>query len=173
MSAKRFIPGRLRFFAFAKAGLRGRMKTYWQSLRVVRNAEPTVSLEGLDTNWRGRGQGAALKHHPEVEARCSDDDQEQSPREEITGEIDEPHLDSIFAKDQWATIRKELAGALSEQQWMVLDLTYMAGLNFPQIGKLFGLTRSAIHRTHRNAIQKLRNALKENPRLLYGEDTRS
>src|ERR1017187_3018830 len=51
MSARRFKPGGIRFFAFAKAGLRGRMKSYWESLRVVRNSEPTVSLDNLDNHY--------------------------------------------------------------------------------------------------------------------------
>lgn len=160
MSARRFLPGRLRFFAFAKAGLRGRMKTYWKSLKVVRNADPAVSLDVLEqTNNR-------LPVPP-----AEEDDSEYSPREAITGEVAMPNLDGLFAKDQWQVIRKKLSGVLSDHQWMVLNLVYISGLNFPEAGKLLGVTRSAVHAAHRNAIQKLRDALKANPRLLYGEDS--
>jgi DNA-directed RNA polymerase specialized sigma subunit len=41
----------------------------------------------------------------------------------------------------------------------VLTLTYVAGLNFQEIGGLLGVTRSAIQRTHWRAVKKLRNEL--------------
>jgi RNA polymerase sigma factor (sigma-70 family) len=173
MAARRFKPGwGRRFFAFAKAGLRGRMKTYWKSLRTVRNAESTISLDhvsathGIDlditpldgkTKRRMGGSNAA--------------DDNPSAREVLTGEICRPNWDRHFAIDQWNVIREGLKDLLSDQQWMILDLVYKSDMNFPKIGKKLGLTRSAIHAAHRNAIKKLRDGLQANPRLLYVEDT--
>ena len=155
MSAPRFKPGRLRFFAFAKAGLRGRMKTYWTSLKPVRNAE-TVSLDELE------------KTPPEkfCQSRSRDDDPETSFREDKTGEIEHPNLDTLFVKEHLQKIRTALHGCLSDQQWMIINLVYQSNLNFPQVAKLLGMTRSGVHVSHRKAIAKLRDGLAQNPRLL-------
>jgi RNA polymerase sigma factor (sigma-70 family) len=178
MSAKRFKPGfGRRFFAFAKAGLRGRMKTYWKSLRLVRNAEPTISLDALCD----RCNGFRAERFPTDDGKtaaheiCSpaDDDRSASRREVITGEIGRPNWDRHFAVDQWNVIRAGLRDLLSDQQWMILDLVYKDDMNFPEIGKKLGLTRSAIHAAHRKAIKKLRDGIAANPRLLYVEDTSS
>lgn len=160
MSARRFTSGNLRFFAFAKAGLRGRLKTFWKSLKLVRNAESVIPLEDLEKNYAP----------PPI---SPDDDPEHSHREKATGEVVNPDWEKMFAVDQWSQIKEALKDTLSKQQWMVLDLVYQSGLNFPDIAKLLGLTRSAIHAAHRNAIAKLRDGIRANPRLLYVEDTRS
>lgn len=161
MSARRFKPGGIRFFAFAKAGLRGRIKSYWESLRVVRNSEPTVSLDNLDN------------HYQRPVALGPDDDKEHSYREVVTGEVTEPETGQIIARDQWRVIRKRYDKSLSEQQWMVLSLVYLSGFNLPQVGKLLNLSKARIHAVHWKAIKKLRVLLGRNPRLLYGENSRA
>ena len=160
MSARRFKPGGIRFFAFAKAGLRGRMKNYWESLRVVRNGEPTVSLENLDNT-----------HKRTAIPRSPDDDPEHSDREAMTGEVTEPETEQIIARDQWAVIRARYDKSLSEQQWMILSLIYQSGFNLPQVGHLLHLSKARIHAVHWKAIKKLRILLSRNPQLLYGEDS--
>ena len=159
MSARRFKPGGIRFFAFAKAGLRGRMKSHWESLRVVRNAAPAVSLDHLD-----HAQSRPVLPSP-------DDDKEHSDREAVTGEVTEPETNQIIARDQWAVIRKRYNKSLPEQQWMVLSLIYLSGFNLPQVGKLLHLSKARIHAVHWKAIKKLRVLISQNPRLLYGEDS--
>jgi RNA polymerase sigma factor (sigma-70 family) len=176
MSAKRYDPDRnLRFFAFAKAGLRGRMKTYWSSLNTVRNSKGMVSLDSVDTpaGLRAahvgvpvRGSTSAAPSGAEAGLACPEDDHERSPREEMTGEIEYPNQEPLLARDQWEVIRKTLAARLSEQQWMILDLVYKGGLSFPQIGKLLDLTRSAIHASHQKALAKLRDGVASHKGLL-------
>jgi RNA polymerase sigma factor (sigma-70 family) len=165
MSAKRFKPGRLRFFSFAKAGLRGRMKTYWESLRVVRNSQSILSVDTLGTENPRRD---IRRHHA-----SPDDDREQSHREAVTGEVVLPETEKIFVRDEWAVIRKRYARSLSEQQWMVLSLLYLSGFNLLKVGKLLGLSKARIHAIHWKAIKKLRFLLASNPRLLGDEDSRS
>ncbi len=173
MSARRFIPGRIRFFAFAKAGLRGRMMTYWKSLKVVRNASEIISSDELDKppihtkalHW------VSIKRskwyiQPTVRPPSPDDDHERSPREAVTGEIALPETDQIVIKDELALIKKTFYNRLSKQQWMILDLVYRGGLNFPEIGKLLGLTKAAVHISHKKAIEKLHAAVTQNKRLL-------
>src|ERR1035437_7822229 len=97
MSGRRFIPGGIRFFAFAKAGLRGRMKTYWTSLNAVRNAGEIFSLDArVPDFW--------------------DEKNRASVREKVTGEMEEPKTNLFVAKDHWQTIRRELSDELSDQQ---------------------------------------------------------
>jgi len=174
MSARRFKPGKTRYFAFAKAGLRGRMKDYWSSLTTVRNAREMVSCEGLET-YTMPGCGGCRKWGTVFrrvvpgtfgKLREPEDDHEVSVREGYTNEIEMPNLEPMIAKDHWNQIRKRMASLLTDQQWMILDLTYKGDLTFPQIGKLLGLTRSAIHASHRNSIKKLRAAICADGRLL-------
>ena len=159
MSARRFVPGKNRYFAFAKPGLRGRMKTYWNSLHAVRNSAGEVSTDVLDE--RGHSVSQSHAHRPV----CPEDDHERSYREMVTNEIEMPDQSAMMARDQWDLIRRTLADRLSKQQWMILDLTYKGGLNFPEIGELLGLTRSAIHAAHRKALHKLRDGVAENKGL--------
>jgi RNA polymerase sigma factor (sigma-70 family) len=156
MSARRFVPGRNRYFAFAKPGLRGRMKSYWNSLHAVRNSTEEVSTNLLDE----AGQSKRYQSN-----QCPEDDHENSFRERVTGEVEMPDLSPMLARDHWESIRRALADRLSEQQWMILDLTYKGGLNFPEIGRMLNLTRSAIHAAHRKAIHKLRDGVAENKGL--------
>ena len=168
MSGRRFIPGGIRFFAFAKAGLRGRMKTYWTSLNTVRNAGEILSVDAMTPNARGQVRAWPSLSGSTAPPDYNDWDSEKldSAREAATGEIEQPNIDQFVDKDHWQTIRRELSDKLSDQEWMILDLTYVSGLNFPQIGKLVGLTRSRIHAIHRNAIKKLRAAIGKDKRLL-------
>lgn len=175
MSGRRYRSGRTRFFAFAKAGLRGRMKTYWRSLNTVRNAKEIISCESIEHFQRFHGRNNFVKqtmafperHRAEVlPAEEEEDDHEESLREVVTGEVEMPNVDAFMAKDHWEAIQKKFRKTISEQQWMILDLAYRGNLNFPQIGKLLGLTRSAIHASHRNAIKRLRGAIRLDQRLL-------
>jgi RNA polymerase sigma factor (sigma-70 family) len=166
MSAKRFRPGGIRFFAFAKAGLRGCMKRHWESLRVVRNGDAAVSLEALDA-----APSSGRHHRTRSISPSPDDDKEHSDREVVTGEVTQPATDQILARDEWAVIRKRYDKSLSEQQWMILSLIYLSGFNLPQVGKLLNLSKARIHAVHWKAIKKLRVLLSRNPQLLYGEDS--
>ncbi len=175
MSAPRFRPGGIRFFAFAKVGLRGRMIRHQKTLLTVRNSYNTVSMDSLETCSSNPN---AYKHELKFskvipELISPGDDREHSPREAVTGEIESPNWDRAFAVDQWKVIREGLKHLLSDQQWMVLDLVYYNHMNFTEIGKRLDLTRSAIQAAHRKAIKKLRDGLVANPQLLYVEDTRA
>jgi RNA polymerase sigma factor (sigma-70 family) len=175
MSAPRFRPGGIRFFAFAKVGLRGRMIRHRKSLLTVRNAFDTVSIDSLEKNGVCQKAGRHELKFSRMSSELSSpaDDHEHSPREAVTGEIESPDWDKAFAVDQWKVIRDGLKHLLSDQQWMILDLVYFNHMNFPEIGKRLGLTRSAIHAAHRKALKKLRDGLAANPQLLYVEDSRS
>lgn len=141
-AAKRFDPARGRFFAFAKAALRGTMKTYWEDQGVVRNAEEIVSLENVT------------------------EDQPKATREMVTGEITQPEFDVIFARDEWAELLKKSGHRLDSQHRQVLSLIYRGGLNGPEIGKLMGVSRSRVHAIHREALQIMRDILGRNEGLL-------
>lgn len=178
-AAKRFDATRGRFFPFAKAALRGSMKTYWQDQGVVRNAAGVVSLDRL-SGWtgqdytrdsaRGFSSGSAdLATEPgrHTAFLLAGGEEEESPgREPLTGEITPPEFDLIFARDEWAELSRRASPHLDSRHKMVLALIYRGGLNGPEIGKLMGVTRSRIHAIHREALQIIRDTMAPGGRLL-------
>ena len=167
-AAKRFDPAQGRFFAFAKAALRGVMQTYWEDKGTVRNAKSTVSLDGL-SGWSGANVDISQRapYRPAFASGNSDDAApSQDVREVATGEVTEPEFDLIFARDKWFEIQKLVAHKINSRQRMVLSLIYRGGLNCPEIGKLIGVTRSRVHAIHREAIKIIRDTLASKKRLL-------
>jgi RNA polymerase sigma factor (sigma-70 family) len=169
MSAKRFDPRRGRFFAFSKAGLRGRLFRHWNSFRVVRNQTEQTSLDAM-ASPRGGSSIHAMGATAVKEHQLSDDNSgngQFSTRESITGEVEEFEIDLIAARDQLAYIRKKFSSTISEHHWMIIELAYQGRLNFRQIGALLGVSRARISRCHAEAMTKLRNAVKRE-KLLGG-----
>jgi RNA polymerase sigma factor (sigma-70 family) len=179
-AAKRFDPARGRFFPFAKAALRGSMKTYWQDQGAVRNAKGMVSLDRLG-GWTGSDDGRTTRagQHAHVKPDIATElgrhsafilaggEEEESPgREPLTGEVTPPEFDLIFARDEWAELAKRASPNLDSRHRMVLALIYRGGLNGPEIGKLMGVTRSRIHAIHREALQIIRDTMAPGGRLL-------
>lgn len=173
MCVNRFDPARkIRFFAFSKAALRGEMKSHWERQDVVRNASEIVSADSLD-GWRGMRNAPHRPYYMQKDLKQSpgnlvgvDDDKEESVRERVTGEIEAPDMEQICVRDRWTEIKRLVWGKLSSRHRMVLTLTYQSGLNFPEIGRMMDLTRSMIHAIHREAIQKIRDEIAKDGRLL-------
>jgi len=153
-AAKRFDPSRGRFFAFAKAGLRGLMKTYWEDIGIVRNAEEIVSLDALEP--KPNAPDESLLPCPS----------RRRGREQLTGEIAEPEFDAIYSRDEWSELLKRAGKKLDSRHRMVISLIYRGGLNGPEIGKLMGVTRSRVHAIHREALEIIRDAVGPGGRLL-------
>ena len=173
-TAKNFQPGKGRFFAFAKAGLRGCLKDHWNSLLVIRNVSGRSMLPmDIPGTWErpARERAAGGKRAPILPDERGGE--RQVHREYITGEIVDDARVAYMDADQWNTIRSQFKDQLSAQQWMVLDLMYVSGLNCPEIGKLLGVTRAAIHASHQRAIEKLRCGIRKDRRPLPCEDSRA
>lgn len=153
-AAKRFNPARGGFFPFAKAALRGLMKTYWEDQGVVRNAAEIIPIDLLG----GSGVDPQDTGGPPPPRAL--------PRERITGEVAEPDTDAICARDEWEELSKRSSHRLNARHRMVLSLMYRGGLNGPEIGALMGVTRSRVHAIHREAIQIIRDVTPRGGRLL-------
>lgn len=166
--ANRFRPGGIRFFAFAKAGLRGAMTDYWETRNTVRNATEIISTDYLDGWAPERGYShvpVRLRSRPE-KLLGKDDERPRAQREVYTNEIEHPNFDAICARDRWAQIEKIVSPSLNSRQKMVLTLVYVSGLNYPEIGKLLGFTRSLVHAVHRDTMKQIRDILAADGRLL-------
>lgn len=155
-SGKRFKAARGRFFAYAKAGLRGRLADYKKTWSVVRNSTECLSLDV---------GGAEQDVHPnQTRLWCNKHGQEVA-REIVTGEIEEPKIQSWIAQDQWEAVKRQVWHRLSEQEQMVVTLTYDGGLNFSEIGKLLDVSKAAVQIMHKRALKKLRYGVKQVDRL--------
>jgi RNA polymerase sigma factor (sigma-70 family) len=150
-NAKRFDPTRQRFFAFAKPGLRGALYRHYHK-------ETGPTLIGKSTELPSRnGKSPAHYSYDGVTGAGERAMAEYEPVCE--NQIVEPDMESIFTRDQWELVRPVVKQKCSEQEQMVLTMTYLSGLNFQEVGDLLGVTRSAIQRTHWRAIKKLRMEL--------------
>jgi len=70
-----------------------------------------------------------------------------------------PDFDGIYSKEEWELVYPAIQKRLNAIERMVIVLRYRAGFSFEEVGRLRGVTRQAIQRTHREAILKLRKAL--------------
>lgn len=143
-NAKRFNPDMgTSFFAFAKAGLRGAVCRYWETLDTVKHAsmheeEPAAEDDEVITAEAFFG-----------------DEEPQDPE----GESVEPDFQSIHNREVMKFVNKIIAEKLSEQEQMVLTLYYKSGFNLQEAGNLLGVTRSAVQFTHKKALRKIRDRL--------------
>lgn len=156
-NAKRFRPGGVRFFAFAKPGIRGALSRYWKTLDTVKNS----SMH--ETGDVGK------RFHPEYDREdlrhddsANDTIEESSPSEPW----EEADFRLIYFREDLAIINDIIAKKLSEQERMILDLVYKSGFTFPTIGKLTNTTRSAAQLTHAKALRKIRCELMRTKKLL-------
>lgn len=172
MSAPRFDPRfKKRFFAFAKAGLRGRLYRHWNSKDVVRNQTEQISLDALAQPSNTEVLTAKGSAASKIQQTMEDDpnlteELRSSTRELTTGEVASFGFEQVMNRDQWAAIRKRLDGVLSEHEWMIIDLTYKGQLNFREIGVLLGISRSRVSRYHVLALRRLRCAVRLDEKLL-------
>lgn len=148
-NAKRFDASRQRFFAFAKPGLRGAL---YRNYNKESAHQPPFKPDVVPAP-----EGKKLNHGDSTEERASQ--REEECYDSQSGQIVEPDMESIFTRDRWELVKPVIAQKCSEQEQMVLTLTYVSGLNFQEVGDLLGVTRSAVQRTHWRAVKKLRTEL--------------
>lgn len=143
-AARRFKPNWARFFAFSKAHLRGAVKEHFGEQKTVKRSS-TISREEL--------RDIILRQH-------NDENLQTIDVEALTGEIVDADFKSIKLREQWDMIAPMLTnGLLSERESMILDLFYVSGFTFADIGKKLGVTCEAIRHVHGKALKKIRNKL--------------
>lgn len=151
-AAPRFKPNWARFFAFAKADLRGAIRKYFNGLRVVKKSEVT-SRE-------------CLEEAIAVSRKKKGDEEVVEDVELHTGEFTEPEFRLIELREQWALVEPLLKSSLlSKHEKMVLDLTYKSGFAFKATAAKLGVSPSAVQSTHAGALRKIRNKLMASKRL--------
>jgi RNA polymerase sigma factor (sigma-70 family) len=175
-SARIFKPGKLRFFAYCKARLRGELKRHWKNLGTVRNAE-TVSLDTSTPGRAGRHscchswQALSLSHNapdsstrayqvPEKNVKHAHEDEEPPTVLEQIGGTSEPDFERIYMNDSWSAVAEAAAKHCSDLERTVLYLAYKLQLSFEEIGDLLDLSRQFVSVTSQKAIKKIRRALK-------------
>lgn len=136
---KNWDPERLRFFSYAKAYVRGALSRATRAncvVKTVREAEPLPVEE------------------PEEE-----EDSYVPPRTVV--EHHEPDLEAVCLKEEWLQIRPVMISVLDEKERIILELSYIGGLNLREISDLLGVSRSDIHHGRMEALKKIRNRLME------------
>lgn len=156
--AKRWKTGWARFFAFCKPGVRGYVHRSWKSKNTVKG----VDQENIVHNDRQMEDKDLSKR------RCRADGDPWDEADEVTPEheVDQADFNSIHTRERWALVELLIKRYCTDREQAVLTLAYQSGRNFQEIAQMLDLTRSAIQRTHRVALRKIRVALLDRKRLL-------
>jgi RNA polymerase sigma factor (sigma-70 family) len=165
-SAAIFKPGRIRFFAYCKARLRGEVKRYWRSLETVRNAE-TVSIDTLPTV----GIRYSHKQLGPIETRTKEfrfedkthlhelEDETHPTTAELIGGSVEPEYDKMYLNDVWDRVSEAARRCCTDQERTILFLAYKLQLSFEEVGELLDISRQFASVTAKKALKKLRRIL--------------
>lgn len=155
--SKRWKTGFVRFVAFCKPGLRGYVYRSWKEKNVVKGVGPERMV------FQGRKDNDA-----KILDKVGDGHGLWDVEEEVAPEheIDQPAFGEIHTREQWAMVRPIMERVCTAREQAILNLAYFSGRNFQEIAKKLDLTRSAIQRTHRVALRKIRVALLDQKRLL-------
>lgn len=145
-SARNFKSGNGSFFGYAKSNLRGHISRYWKTQDTVKNA---------------------YKHETGPEPEEGATTETEDGREPIESDYVEPDFKSIITRERLAMLKPLMETKLNEQERMVLELNYIGGFNFEDIGRMLTppISRSAVQQTHARAIKKLRLELTRQKKL--------
>jgi RNA polymerase sigma factor (sigma-70 family) len=153
-NAKRFRPGIIRFFAFAKPGIRGAFSRNWKKKDTVKNGE-TVSID-----WRPPPP-IDMDNHSLEDVTNELAKQNPIPESEIT----QPDFDGVFIRERWELVSGVIALKLNEQETMIINLAFRCGLNYAEIGRMLGVSRAACQGVASRALKKVRCELLRRKRL--------
>lgn len=128
------------YFAFAKQYVRGAISREWRRRDVVRNSSRYEDEEA---------PAAPPKPHDELQPV-------------------QPDFESLDVRERWDLIWPVMQKRLNDVERMVLVLRYKSGFSYEEIGRLRGVTRQAIQRTHAAAIRKLFHAVSHKRDILSG-----
>lgn len=129
-AAKNYRPDRgLGFFSFSKQYLRGAISREWRKRDVVKHSST---------------------HEEDAVAVTSVNKELQ---------VVPPDFDGVYTREEWELLWPAMQKRLNDVERMVVVLRYRADFSFEEIGRLRGVTRQAIQRSHREAILKLRRAM--------------
>lgn len=150
-AAKNFRPGRIGFFGFAKASIRGALSKYLRTKHVVK---------------RGPRETEAL---PDPEEEVEDNDTSTVIRRPAEPEATMPAFDQIHIAELWAEIEPLMQSVLTPEERLVLELNFKGNLNLREIGELRGCSRAAMSLVKIAALKKLRKRLAAKKRFSADE----
>lgn len=145
-SVKSFSPNQQRFFAYAKPNLRGNISRYWKGLDVVRGS----SLHETGPE-------------PDIETPV----ESETGFEPVETDYVEPDFKSIEMRERMERLIPAMTKKLSVQEKMIIELHYIGGYNFEEIGTLLEppVSRSAVQQTHARALKKLQGEMRRDQTL--------
>ena len=145
-------PGMPRFFGYCKVYIRGEICREWKRKDVVKNSSShAVTLESEPGDDCPHDHDA-IAFKPAFKVGFTD--------------VHTPEWTSIMTKDLLAQLKPIIETKLTNREQTVLAMHYSQDLNFSEIGKLLGVSRSASQSTHSSALKKLRCALHRSDKLL-------
>lgn len=148
-NAKRFKPGGIRFFAFAKPGIRGALIRSWTLKETVRNAKTSSLDEMLENQTKRCGENDATG------TECPD---RQDQPQEVFERSEEFNFAELTREEEWRNVEIVMGNVCSEQEQMVIRLTYKGNFSFQEIARLRGVTRAHAQSLHEKAIAKIRKS---------------
>lgn len=162
-----FRSGKRRFFAYAKAAIRGEIFRVWRSKRLVKNTPlekmmPSVFFEKGCFDLRD----APTREQREAQEEERDPINFKGPIASGKTPSHEPALDEIFAAELGKILNEAALEKLSDKERQVIDLHYKKGLTFREIGETLGMLRKTASAAHQRALKKLRLALERSKKIL-------
>jgi len=158
-AAKSFKPGGLRFFAHAKAHIRGVLNRRWKFEKdVVKNATheelPMSGVHEVVNPEENPLEDGQVKHTAATLSKRAF----QVPHTA-------PDFSRIDLRERWDDLKPVLKKFLDPQRQMVLELHYQGGLSFSDIARLLDFSRQNCQEMHRSALLKIRRILATRKKL--------
>ena len=139
-----------KFFSYAKVSVRGQISRRWKQFEVVKHSSG---------HHEDSVMSSQVMRMPEFFSEDDAPNKSDCPLNK-SGSVS-PEFDLIDIRERYALIEPIIRRRLSEREQKIIELRYRSGFNFPQIGKLFGVSRQAIEVTHGKAIRKIRRAIEQ------------
>lgn len=149
----------LRFFAFTKNRVRGAVKRHCATLDIVKHASSRRGKEAEGPTFLPftGGKDQIAEHLPEDDVvTCT------------LGGTTDFDFESIHRVECWQQVHRAIKELLNPRQRMMLRLIYFCGFNMQDIGRMLGISRSAVQATHAAALEILRVEFDDLRQLFIG-----
>lgn len=145
-AAKRFRPNQQRFFAYAKADIRGALCKIARTRDVVRRGPRELESLPDETDLHNEDSDEAV--------------QPLKPLPALMRSSVEPDFNSINAREFWDIVQPILQSLLPEES-MVIQLHFRGNLNLREIGSMLRLSRERIRQCKNSGLAKIKIKLAE------------
>lgn len=145
-AAPRFRPGMNRFFAYAKADVRGAVIKTFHDLDIVKKVRVTEELPDPEQTFDDSHDAHDTPAIPTLAKKMPE-------------VIALPEFELICLREDWAEIAPLLRTVLNDKERMILELHFQGSLNLQQIANMLATSRSDVHHTKQVALKKIRHQL--------------